>query len=226
MKLITETVEHVEYLTEEVDGKKSLFITGPFLAGECVNKNGRLYPISLLEREVAAYTKERIQGKCAWGELNHPATPTVNLDRACIMVKDLHREGNNYIGKAKVLEGQPMGAIVKGLIDEGGNLGVSSRGVGSLKQNSKGFQEVQEDFRLCVAADIVSDPSGPGCFVQGIIEGVEWIYDSISGTWVEQKVHELKKELRAMTKEQREARALKIFEALITDISGLRPRNK
>ena len=127
-------------------GKKSMYITGPFLAGNQVNKNGRFYPMNFLDREAATYIKERIDGKCAWGELNHPSTPTVNLDRAALMVKELRKEGNNYIGKAKILENQPMGAIAKGLIEEGGRLGVSSRGVGSLKPHEKGYQLVQDDF--------------------------------------------------------------------------------
>ena len=221
MKLLVENIEHIEYLNEEINGKKSLYITGPFLVGEQVNKNGRLYPIGLLEREVGNYIKECIEGCNSWGELNHPEKPTVNLDRACIMVKELKREGNNFIGKAKVLEHLPMGAIAKGLIDEGGKLGVSSRGVGSLKEDEKGYKVVQDDFKLCVAADVVASPSGPGAFVQGIMENVEWIYDPVQGTWVEERVHEMKKEVHKMTREQREANLLRIFEELIRDIARL-----
>ena len=219
MKLIQEEIEHVDYITEERDGKKSMYITGPFLAGNQVNKNGRFYPMNLLDREAATYIKERIDGKCAWGELNHPSTPTVNLDRAALMVKELRKEGNNYIGKAKILENQPMGAIAKGLIEEGGRLGVSSRGVGSLKPHEKGYQLVQDDFRLCVAADIVSDPSGPGCFVQGIMENVEWIYDPVKGTWVEQRLEEIKKEVHTLTREQREENALRFFREHLSNLA-------
>jgi hypothetical protein len=218
MKLITELVNDVQFITEENDGKKSLYIAGPFLCGEQVNKNGRYYPMKLLEREVERYTKECIKENRAYGELNHPTTPTVNLDRVALLVKDLHREGSNYVGKAKITTETPMGAIAKALIDEGANLGVSSRGVGSLKQSPKGYNEVQEDFRLCVAADIVSDPSGIGCFVQGVMENASWIYDPVKGTWVEEHIENIKNEAKQMTKEEREFKAYSIFEQVVMDI--------
>ena len=220
--LITETVSDIEYVTEDVDGKKSLWIQGPFLCGEQVNKNGRLYSIKLLEREVDRYTKDCIATNRAYGELNHPTTPTVNLDCVALMVKDLRREGNNYFGRAKITTETPMGAIAKALIDEGANLGVSSRGVGSLKPHQNGYQEVQEDFRLCVVADLVSDPSGIGCFVQGILENASWIYDSTRNIWVEEKLDEIKKEIHLMTREQREANALRLFEKTLSSIVRLK----
>ena len=222
MKLLIENVEKIDYVTESFNDKKSLYITGPFLVGEQVNKNGRYYPIGLLEREVSRYTKERINEKCAAGELNHPSTPNLNLDRISHVITELRRDGNNYIGKAKIAESQPMGQIVKGLIlDEGMKLGVSSRGVGSLKQHEKGYNIVQEDFRLCVAADIVSDPSGPGAFVKGIMEGAEWIYDSVSGTWMEERIDNTQKELHKLNKRQLEERTVAIFESLMRDIAKL-----
>ena len=190
-----------------------------------MNKNGRKYSISLMEREVNRYTKECINENRSFGELGHPNPPTVNLDRVALMVKELRREGNNYIGKAKITENLPMGAIAKGLIDEGARLGVSSRGVGSLKPNPKGWSDVAEDFRLCVCSDLVSDPSGPGCMVSAVLENVEWLYDPASGTWLEEKLDNTKKELHSMTREQMELRALGIFEELLHNISGLKVKN-
>ena len=172
-----------------------------FLCGEERNKNGRFYPIGLLEREVARYTQECIREDKALGECGHPNTPTLNLDRVCMKILELKRDGNHYNGKAKILEHLPMGQIVKGLIDENVKLGVSSRGVGSLKEDTKnGWQRVQDDFKLCVAADVVADPSGIGCIVQGIRENVSWIYDSASGTWLEEKLDNIKKELHTLSK--------------------------
>ena len=153
--------------------------------------------------------------------MGHPNTPTVNLDRVAIKIEELTRDGNNYNGKARIMENLPMGAIAKGLIDGGVKLGVSSRGVGSLKANPKGWQDVAEDFRLCVAADLVSDPSGPGCMVSGVMENVSWIYDPASGTWLEEKLDNIKKELHALSKQQIEERTLHIFEELLSDIAHL-----
>jgi len=222
MLLITESyMNNVEILSEEVGGRKALFIVGPMLVGEQVNKNGRFYPMSLLEREVNRYMAECVKENRAYGELNHPTTPTVNLDRVALMIKELNRSGNNYVGKAKITTETPMGAIAKALIAEGAHLGLSARGVGSLKPHPKGYQEVQEDFRLCVAADLVSDPSGPGAFVQGILENASWVYDPAHNTWLEEKLDNTKKALKSMTKEDREKSALKLFEELMGDISRL-----
>jgi hypothetical protein len=176
MKLITEEVEKVELITENVNGKKTLYIQGVFLQSECVNRNGRMYPRSIMEREVKRYTENYVNKGRALGELGHPEGPTVNLDRVSHQIISLIPEGNNFKGKAKLLE-TPMGKIAKALINEGVTLGVSSRGVGSLRENNKGYREVGEDFMLATAADIVADPSAPDAFIQGIYEGKEWIWD-------------------------------------------------
>jgi len=176
MKLIREEIEKVEVITENVNGKKSMFIKGIFLQSECVNRNGRLYPFSIMEREVNRYNENYVQKGRALGELGHPDGPTVNLDRVSHKITELHQEGNNFIGKAQILS-TPMGKIAESLLKEGVCLGVSSRGIGSLRENQKGYREVGEDFMLATAADIVADPSAPDAFVQGIMEGKEWIWD-------------------------------------------------
>ena len=176
MKLITEQIEEVKFLTEDNNGKKNHYIQGVFLQGEIKNRNGRVYPIDILEREVSRYTTENISKNRALGELGHPEGPTVNLDRASHKIESLVREGNNYIGKAKLLD-TPMGQIAKSLLDEGVSLGVSSRGVGSLREMG-GANYVRDDYQLATAADIVADPSAPDAFVEGIMEGVEWIWDN------------------------------------------------
>ena len=177
MKLICELQESVEYeLIEEGDKPKQYFIEGIFMQSEKKNKNGRVYPLPVLEKEVNRYVKEYVETKRAFGELGHPDGPTVNLDRASHMITDLRKEGKNFVGRAKVLD-TPNGKIVKCLIDEGARLGVSSRGMGTLKPDKKA-QVVQNDFYLATAADIVADPSAPNAFVEGIMEGVEWIWDN------------------------------------------------
>lgn len=177
MKLFLDIAEDVQYIEEAAaDGKKSLYIEGVFMQAGIKNRNGRIYPPATLQTEVARYTKETIDKSRAYGELGHPAGPSINLDRVSHMIKELRQDGNNYIGKAKVME-TPMGDIVRNLIKEGAGLGVSSRGMGTLKA-SGGIMEVQEDFRLATAADVVADPSAHDAFVQGIMEGVEWIWDN------------------------------------------------
>jgi hypothetical protein len=176
MKLITEEIEKVEVLTESVNGKKTLFIQGIFLQSEQVNRNGRLYRLPVMEREVKRYSENYVQKGRALGELGHPDGPTVNLDRVSHKIVDLHREGNNFVGKAQILS-TPMGKIAESLLKEGVTLGVSSRGIGSLKQTREGYSEVGEDFMLATAADIVADPSAPDAFVQGIMEGKEWVWN-------------------------------------------------
>lgn len=202
MKLITELTEDVEYLTEAVDGRKHYFIQGPFLQGNIVNRNKRMYPVSILESEVARYTQERINENRAYGELNHPSTPTINLDRVSHMIKELRKDGNNFVGKAKILD-TPMGKIVQNLLDEGARIGVSSRATGSVAMNNQGIQEVQKDFRLSTAADIVADPSAPQAFVRGIMEGVNWIFDAATGSWqAEQLVETTRKQGKILTEEE------------------------
>ena len=176
MKLIREEIESVEIITETVGGKKNLFIKGVFLQSEMVNRNGRLYPFNIMEKEVNRYNKDYVQKGRALGELGHPDGPTVNLDRVSHKINDLMQEGKNFVGKAQILA-TPMGKIAESLLKDGVTLGVSSRGIGSLRDNTKGYKEVGEDFMLATAADIVADPSAPDAFVQGIMEGKEWVWD-------------------------------------------------
>ena len=177
MKLITEEIEQVEFIVENRNGKKSLYIEGVFLQGNIKNRNGRMYPMETLRKEVARYTENHIQSGRALGELGHPDGPTVNLDRVSHKIVSLKESGSNYVGKAKIL-GTPMGKIAQSLLGEGVKLGVSSRGVGSLKQTREGYSVVGEDFMLATAADIVADPSAPDAFVSGIMEGKDWVWDN------------------------------------------------
>tara|TARA_B100000427_G_C15405323_1_gene549534 strand:- start:34 stop:759 length:726 start_codon:yes stop_codon:yes gene_type:complete len=177
MKLIREEIETAKVLVEEKDGKKHMYIEGTFLQGNLKNRNGRFYPTEVLNKEVNRYCESFVAKGRALGELGHPDGPTVNLDRVSHKIVDLHREGNNFVGKAKLLE-TPMGVIAKNLLDEGVQLGVSSRGMGSLRDTNEGYKVVGEDFMLATAADIVADPSAPDAFVNGIMEGVEWVWDA------------------------------------------------
>ena len=176
MKLIREEIEQVEVIVESRNGKKNLFIEGVFLQGEIKNRNGRMYPMKTLAREVGRYNENFVQKGRALGELGHPDGPTVNLDRVSHKIVSLKESGNNFIGKAKILS-TPMGKIASNLLDEGVKLGVSSRGVGSLNKTNEGYSVVGEDFTLATAADIVADPSAPDAFVDGIMEGKEWVWD-------------------------------------------------
>jgi hypothetical protein len=176
MKLITEEISKVEFITEGKGSAKKSYIKGIFLQAEQINRNGRMYPLSIMEREVNRYNENFVQKGRALGELGHPDGPTVNLDRVSHKICELYRDGNNFIGKAQLLE-TPMGKIAKSLIGEGVCLGVSSRGVGSLKMTNEGHKVVGEDFMLATAADIVADPSAPDAFVQGIMEGKEWVWE-------------------------------------------------
>ena len=176
MKLIREEVESVEFIVESKNGKKSMYIEGVFLQGNIKNRNGRMYPMETLRREVGRYNENHVQSGRALGELGHPDGPTVNLDRVSHKIVSLRESGSNFIGKAKILS-TPMGKIASSLIEEGVKLGVSSRGIGSLKQTREGVNIVGDDFMLATAADIVADPSAPDAFVEGIMEGKEWIWD-------------------------------------------------
>ena len=207
MKLITEQIENIQVLTEEKNGKKSLYISGPFLQAEVTNRNGRCYPFPILEREVKKYTDKFISQGRALGELGHPDGPTVNLDRASHMITSLKAEGNNFMGKAKILD-TPMGNIAKSLLDEGVKLGVSSRGVGSLVERN-GVRYVGEDFMLSTAADIVADPSAPDAFVQGIMEGKEWVWNN--GILAEKTLSTLNSLTPTIDKQVREERILQLF---------------
>ena len=176
MKLIREEIETVDFIVEERNGKKNLYIEGVFLQGNIKNRNGRMYPMETLRREVARYNENHVVAGRALGELGHPDGPTVNLDRVSHKIVSLKESGSNFIGKAKIMN-TPMGNIAKSLIDEGVKLGVSSRGIGSLKMTREGVNIVGDDFMLATAADIVADPSAPDAFVEGIMEGKEWVWD-------------------------------------------------
>lgn len=195
MRLIREQVTETKFIVEEKLGKgKQYFIEGIFLQSELKNRNGRMYPESVMDKEAARYIKEYVESNRAYGELGHPDTPTINLDRVSHLIVDLRKEGTNYIGKAKILE-TPMGQIARGLLDGGASLGVSSRALGSLKENKDGVQIVQDDFMLSTAADIVADPSAPDAFVRGIMEGKEWVY--VDGKYVQRDIEEAKRIIRA-----------------------------
>jgi hypothetical protein len=194
MKLIREEVEKVKVLTEGTGNNKKFYIQGVFLQSECVNRNGRMYPFSIMEREVRRYNENYVQKGRALGELGHPDGPTVNLDRVSHKIVSLTCEGNNWIGKAQILS-TPMGKIAESLLKDGVCLGVSSRGIGSLRENNKGYKEVGEDFMLATAADIVADPSAPDAFVQGIMEGVEWIWNN---GILEQKIASMKGKINTL----------------------------
>jgi hypothetical protein len=219
MKLIKEVTEEIKYISElnEETGKKSHFIEGVFLQSNLKNRNGRMYPKEVMQKEVARYTKESIDKKRAYGELGHPDGPTVNLDRVSHMIVGLKEDGDNYIGRAKILD-TPMGRIVKELIDEGASLGVSSRGLGSLKERN-GINEVQEDFMLATAADIVADPSAPDAYVQGIMENKEWTF--VNGIWQEKELEESKAMIRAASTKELEAVKLEVFESFLTKLSKI-----
>ena len=201
VKLFSEAVEEVEYITEaKENGGKNYKIKGIFLQADIKNRNGRVYPMEVLEKEVARYNKKFINEKRAYGELGHPDGPTVNLERVSHMVTELYPDGKNFIGEAKIME-TPMGKIVKSLMDEGGKLGVSSRGMGSLDQKN-GANYVRDDFYLATAADIVADPSAPNAFVEGIMEGKEWVWNN--GALMEAELVELKRKFD-VKKRQRDA---------------------
>jgi len=219
MKLIKEVTEEIKYISElnEETGKKSHFIEGVFLQSNLKNRNGRMYPKEVMQKEVARYTAESIEKKRAYGELGHPDGPTVNLDRVSHMIVGLKEDGDNYIGRAKILD-TPMGRIVKELIDEGASLGVSSRGLGSLKERN-GVNEVQEDFMLATAADIVADPSAPDAYVQGIMENKEWTF--VNGIWQEKELEESKDMIRAASTQELEAVKLQVFENFLTKLSKI-----
>lgn len=218
MKLITETVQDIKYLSEKKeDGSKAYFIEGPFLQTEIQNRNGRLYRKETMDKEVQRYIKEYVNTKRAFGELGHPDGPSINLDRVSHMIVGLKEDGNNYIGRAKIMTETPMGRIVKNLIDEGAQLGVSSRGMGSLKVNKEGVNEVQDDFYLATAADIVADPSAPDAFVRGIMEGKEWMM--VEGRFVERQYDAARAAIRAAKSNDLEAVKIQVFENFIKQIS-------
>lgn len=216
MKLIKEVVESTKSIIEEkVGGKKNYFIEGIFLQSELVNRNGRMYQEKIMDKEVSRYMKEYVEKNRAYGELGHPDTPSINLDRVSHMIVDLRKEGTNYVGKAKILE-TPMGMIARGLLDGGANLGVSSRAMGSLKTNNEGVQIVQDDFMLSTAADIVADPSAPDAFVRGIMEGREWVF--VDGKFVEKNIEEAKYAIRKASSRNLEEAKILAFQTFLSKI--------
>ena len=211
MKLISEEILDAETLTEEKNGKKEHKIKGVFLQSELKNRNGRVYPKAILEREVNRYNREFINKSRAFGELGHPDGPTVNLERVSHMITKLYPDGDNFIGEAKIMN-TPYGKIVKGLIDEGAQLGVSSRGMGSLI-NRGGRNYVKDDFYLATAADIVADPSAPDAFVEGIMEGKEWVWDN--GALVEKDIEAWRMEIYKAKKFELDEKKVKVFESFL-----------
>ena len=214
MKLITEEISNAEYIVEEKNGKKNYAIKGIFMQSDVKNKNGRIYPKEILQKEVARYNREFIQKNRAFGELGHPDGPTVNLERVSHMIKSLTPEGSNFIGEARILD-TPYGKIVKSLIDEGARLGVSSRGMGTLA-NVGGANIVKDDFYLATAADIVADPSAPDAFVEGIMEGKEWVWNN--GILKEQEVNELKLQAESKERMARAEKNAKVFESFLKNL--------
>ena len=216
MKLIREEIESVNFITEENNGKKSLYIEGVFLQGNIKNRNGRMYPMETLRREVSRYNEAHVQAGRALGELGHPDGPTVNLDRVSHKIVSLRENGNNFIGKAKIL-GTPMGKIAESLISEGVKLGVSSRGIGSLRPTREGFNVVGDDFMLATAADIVADPSAPDAFVEGIMEGKEWVWDG--GILREKNAENVKRRINTLVDRKKlEENKLQLFNDFINSL--------
>ena len=216
MKLITEEVSQVKFITEGKGAKKKMYIEGVFLQGDIKNRNGRMYPVNTLAKEVGRYNESFVQKGRALGELGHPEGPTVNLDRVSHKITSLRQEGNNFIGKAQLLE-TPMGKIAKSLIGEGVTLGVSSRGVGSLKEDNKGCKVVGEDFMLATAADIVADPSAPDAFVSGIMEGKEWVWEG--GILREQLAKQTEKRINTLVDQKRlEEHKLNLFNDFLLNL--------
>ena len=214
MKLITESIEDIRILTEEKDGVKHLYIEGVFLQSEIKNRNGRIYPFDVLNKEVERYSEEYVKAGRALGELGHPDGPTVNLDRVSHKITSLKAEGNNFMGKARILD-TPMGKIAKSLLGEGVKLGVSSRGMSSLKEEN-GVKYVSDDFMLATAADIVADPSAPDAFVNGIMEGKEWVWEG--GLLRERQIQEMKKEIDNASRIDLEEKMLSAFDKFLSNL--------
>ncbi len=217
MKLITEVTEDIQYISEEKNGKRNLYIEGVFLQSNLTNRNNRTYPKEIMRKEVDRYRTEQIDKKRAMGELGHPDVPTLNLDRVSHMITSLKESGDNWIGKAKILD-TPMGNIVKNLMDEGAQLGVSSRGLGSIKEKN-GINEVQDDFILSTAADIVADPSAPDAFVRGIMENKEWMM--VNGIWTEKEMDIAQATIRKASSRELEEQKLQVFSSFLDKLSKI-----
>lgn len=216
MKLIREVTETVSFVIENKLGKgKDYFIEGIFLQSELKNRNGRMYPESVMDKEVGRYMQQLVKQNRAYGELGHPDTPSINLDRVSHLIVDLRKEGTNYVGKAKIME-TPMGNIARGLLDGGANLGVSSRALGSLQMNKEGVQVVQDDFMLSTAADIVADPSAPDAFVRGIMESVEWVF--VDGKFEQRQIEETKKLIQRTPSKRLTEASISAFQNFLTNL--------
>jgi hypothetical protein len=216
MKLIREEVQDVRFIVEEKVGKKKdYFIEGIFLQADLKNKNGRMYPSEVMDKEVARYMEETVKNNRAFGELGHPDGPGINLHLVSHMITELRKEGSNYYGRAKILE-TPNGMIARGLLDGGANLGVSSRAIGTLKENKDGVQIVQDDFTLSTAADIVADPSAPDAFVRGIMEGKEWVF--VNGKFVEKHIDEVKRVIRTTSSKNLTEAKVRAFQNFLSKI--------
>jgi len=218
MKLIREIVEDIEYLKEDKEGKESLFIRGTFAQAEVTNRNKRFYPLSILENEIGRFVTEKVNHGSAFGELGHPSGPSINLDRSCILIKEMNRDGNNFIGKAKVTS-EGMGRIVKGLINDGAKLGVSTRALGSLKARKDGINEVQDDFKL-LAVDVVADPSAPDAYVTGIMENVEYFWDAAHGTWGERTIEEHRETVKKLSIREIEEQKLRMWKQFLSSLTA------
>jgi len=216
MKLITELNEQIELVTEENnDGKKEMFIEGIFMQSDIPNRNGRLYPFEVLNRETQRYNEEYVSKGRAFGELGHPEGPTINLERVSHLIKELRAEGTNFYGKAKLLD-TPYGNIVKNLIGEGAQFGVSTRGMGTLVDSKEGYKIVKDDFHLATAADIVADPSAPDAFVRGIMENKEWV--CVEGCWMEREIDHSKKVIKKASSKELQEKKFQIFEAFLKSL--------
>ena len=215
MFLISEQIsDEVQLITEEKNGKKEQYIEGVFLQAGIKNRNGRIYPIDTMKKEVNRYIKEFVNKKRAYGELGHPEGPTINLERVSHLITSLEKDGDNFVGKAKIMS-TPMGNIVKGLLNDGAKLGVSSRGMGSVEQRGNA-QYVQDDFMLATAADIVADPSAPDAFVEGIMEGVEWVQEG--GIFKAKQIESWKSQIRQTKQRQLEEKKLEIFKNFLSKL--------
>jgi hypothetical protein len=220
MKLIRELVEEIQYIEEATEkGEKKFYVSGPFIQQEVVNKNNRVYP-SYIDESVRKYIKEKVERNNAWGELNHPQGPQIDLGRVSHRITELHKEGNTWFGKA-IITDTPTGNIAKGLMSSGGTLGISTRGMGSLKPTSEGVMVVQPDYIIVTAGDIVSDPSAPGAFLHGIMENVDYFFDEKSGAWLPEESERIQKAVKKMSKSQIEETKLIMFENYINKLSKL-----
>lgn len=219
MKLITELTEDLTYLTEADEyGSKNHFIKGIFLMSDIENRNGRIYPENVMDEAVSKYVESKIKNSRAYGELGHPPSPQINLDRVSHLIVDLKKDGKNYIGKAKLVD-TPMGNIARGLLSSGAHVGMSSRGAGNVTRGKNGSMVVS-NFVIATAGDLVADPSAPDAYVESVMEGVNWVYNASNDSWYQESLHETKKSLKKMSMNQIEESKLGIFESFISRLSS------